>query len=366
MRDSMASLDFLDENRLLFTFRVPGLIRRSAGHADEDERRIRALVLDLPSGAVEAETVWTLHDRDRYLWMLRNGHFLLRDRDLLYGGDASLALKPLFRFPGPLIRLEIDPTQTYLVTNSLEPETAAAKPGEVTSPPTADASISVDGQPSGGGKNFVVRIMQRVSGQVMMVSRTRSIVHLPINDQGYLETLRARDGQWLLSLDFFNGESRILGRINSRCMPDVDFISRREVLAATCDSSGGGGLVAITTEGHILWEDSDSALPVWPLLVYSTGGLRFARESLFVTHTVDAISPLDPGDIKGQRIEVFDSATGKVALKVVANPVLDGGGNVAISPSGRRVAIVTDGDIQIFELPSPPPMADAPAARPAN
>ena len=31
LRASFVSLDFIDENRLLFTFRVPGLIRREAG-----------------------------------------------------------------------------------------------------------------------------------------------------------------------------------------------------------------------------------------------------------------------------------------------------------------------------------------------
>src|ERR1700721_1864069 len=30
-RNSLASLDFFDENRLLFTFRVPGLMHREAG-----------------------------------------------------------------------------------------------------------------------------------------------------------------------------------------------------------------------------------------------------------------------------------------------------------------------------------------------
>ncbi len=32
--ESFVSLDFLDESRLLFTFRVPGLIRRGAGEDD--------------------------------------------------------------------------------------------------------------------------------------------------------------------------------------------------------------------------------------------------------------------------------------------------------------------------------------------
>jgi hypothetical protein len=33
-------------------------------------------------------------------------------------------------------------------------------------------------------------------------------------------------------------------------------------------------------------------------------------------------------------------------------PVFDGGGNVAISPSGRRAAVLNAGAIQVFELPA--------------
>jgi hypothetical protein len=45
-RNSLVSLDFLDENRLLFTFRVPGLIHRESADSDDtDERQIRAVVL---------------------------------------------------------------------------------------------------------------------------------------------------------------------------------------------------------------------------------------------------------------------------------------------------------------------------------
>ena len=77
----MASLDFIDEDRLLFTFRVPGLLRRNTD--EEDERRIRAVVLRISTGAIEAQALWTLHDRSRYLWMLADGRFLLRDNNAL-------------------------------------------------------------------------------------------------------------------------------------------------------------------------------------------------------------------------------------------------------------------------------------------
>ena len=103
-RNSMVSLDFLDENRLLFTFRIPGLMHRDQLNTDDNnERQIRAVVLSLPKGTVEAQATWTVHDLVRYLWPLDNGHFLVRDRNNLLDGDATLTLKPYSRLPGPIV-----------------------------------------------------------------------------------------------------------------------------------------------------------------------------------------------------------------------------------------------------------------------
>jgi hypothetical protein len=359
-RWSMASLDFLDEDRLLFTFRVPGLMRREAGdNAWGDQRQIRAVVLALPAGRVESEALWTVHDRSRYLWALKDGHFLLRDRDGLEQGDATLELKPFLRFPGPLLWLEMDPSQQFLVTNSREAAAAEQKPGEVASPATAQASVTVDGQQSGATPGLVLRILRRDSGEVMLVSRVRSAVHLPINADGYVESLRGSGEQWLLNLNYFNGGSTVLGRVNSTCSPAFDFVSQRELLVTACASSGGRKLVAMSTDGHRLWEDSTSPAAIWPLVVMAPDGSRLAQETLAVTRAVNAYSPLDSEDVKGQLVRVFDAANGKVALEAPANPALDAGGNVAISPSGRRVAVLNANVIQVFELSAPPPLANA-------
>lgn len=366
-RDSFASLDFLDENRLLFTFRVPGLIRREAGDsAGSDERQIRAVVLALPAGTVQAEALWPVHGRSRYLWMLKDGHFLLRDGDSLLEGDATLELKPLLHFPGPLLWLELDPSQQYLVTNSREPAAAAAKPGDVPSPATAQANMVVDGQKPGGQPDLVVRILRRDSGQVMLVSRVRSTVHLPINSEGYLESLRANGGQWLLNLNYFSGGSRILGRVDSSCSPAIDFVSQQEVLVTACVPAGADKLVAMSTGGRRLWEYPTSAAAVWPLLVMAPDGSRLARETLAVTHPVNAYSPLDREDVKGQLVRVFDAANGEVVFAAPASPALDAGGNVAISPSGRRVAVLNAGAIQVFELSAPPPLPVAAGDQPGR
>jgi hypothetical protein len=83
-----------------------------------------------------------------------------------------------------------------------------------------------------------------------------------------------------------------------------------------------------------------------------------ALETLAVTHAVNGNEPIVQEDVKGQLIRVIDAADGKVVFEAMASPPLDAGGNVAISPSGRRVALITDGTIQVFDLPAPAALPD--------
>jgi len=381
-RNTMASLDFLDENRLLLTFRIPGLLRRDpANNAETNERQIRAVLLALPTGAVEAEATWTVHDRVRYLWPLKDGHFLVRDRNNLYESDATLALKPYLDFPGSLLWLELDPEQLFLVTNSFEPapkptkpeapedgsSTAAWKPGEVSSPSnplspsspsTASATITSDqDSPADASQpDLVVRILRRDSGEVMLVSRVRAAVHLPINSIGYLENLRSRGTEWILNLNYYTGGSKMLGRVASTCEPDDEFLSEQEILATTCGSGGESGLVAVNTAGRTLWETKAPPTEVWPQMALAANGSRLAWETLDTTHSIYAYAPMDAGDVKEQSVTVFDAANGDIVLVSPVSPILDAGGNVAVSPSGRRVALLNAGAVQVFDLPPPAPL----------
>ena len=360
LRQSLVSLDFLDESRLLFTFRAPGLLHRTPG-AEGGERQIRALVLSLPKGGTVDEALWTLHGTQHYLWMLDGGHFLLRDGDQLREGNADLDLKPLLQFPGPLLSVEMDPSRVYLVTNSHEPAGVEPKPGQVPSPATAQAGVGEAAAAGGAQPDIVLRILRRATGQVMLVSRVRLPVRLPINHEGYVETLRGNGREWLLNLNYFTGGSRILGRVTSLCEPPVEFLRLDEVLVNTCSPDGGRDLVAVTTEGQRLWDAPSAPTQIWPLLVHAPDGSRVARETLTVNHAIGAYTPLSFDDVTGQQVEVLDSATGSLLLKAPASPVLDGGGNIAFSPSGQRVAVLNGGAIDVYDLPATPTAAAAPA-----
>ena len=351
-RKALVSLDFLDENRLLFTFRAPGLIHRT-GPSNEDERQIRAVVLTLPAGSIESEALWTLHDNYRYLWVLHDGHFLLRDGGTIKEGNAALELKPLLQFPGQLLSLQMDPAQQFLVTNSRELAAAKPDPDKVGSPSTAQASVSSDADASQSQPDIVLRVLRRSSGQVMLVSRVRSVARLPINTDGYLETLRGNGRTWILNLSYFSGGSRLLGRVDSACDPPVEFLSASAAVANTCLPQGGRSLVAVstTTAGLHLWEAPSPPTQVWPCLIPAPDGSVLARETITLDHPVDMYTNLiDADTMKAQLVEVIDSKSGKLLLKAPASPILDVGGNVAISPSGKHVAILNAGAIQVYDL----------------
>ena len=190
----------------------------------------------------------------------------------------------------------------------------------------------------------------------MLVSRVRAAVHLPINSIGYLENLRSRGTEWILNLSYYTGGSKMLGRVASTCEPDDEFLSEQEILATTCGPSGESSLVAMSTRAERFGRRRRHPTEVWPQLAVAANGSRLAWETLDTTHSIYAYAPMDAGDIKEQSVTVFDAANGDIVLVSPVSPILDAGGNVAISPSGRRVALLNAGAVQVFELPPPPPL----------
>jgi len=389
-RFAMVSLNFLDEDSLLFTFRVPGLIAREpavAGQTTVAERHIRAVTLALPSGKVNAEAIWVLHDYSRYLWTMPGKKFMLRDRNLLQIGDASLHLEPFLRFPGPVNAVQFDPGQHLLITDTTEPPaqepaakgggTAAAGPAaqqEVGNPPTASARMVVRGPQDGKGEvpeaQRLVRILRMDTRQVLLFSHAGGSVHLPVDGEGYYDALRSGDSRWLVAFEFFKGASTPIGMVDSICDPGLDALASGIVLVSACLPNGARHLTALDRnrdKDHArLWDLTLPATKVWPQWTTSADGMRFARSTLEVTHPIGIYSPLDDSDVRGQSVQVYDLATGAVQLTVPVSPVLDGGGNFALSPSGRRFAVLNDGAIEVFDLPAvaavppEPPLGSAP------
>src|SRR5271170_7139265 len=124
-RTSSSSLNFIDNQHLLFTFRVTGLLKRMPDcRADDEDQLIRALIVHLPDGNIERSAEWRLHDRGRYLWPLGDGKFMVRQRDSLLTTDSSLELQPFLQSSSPLRLVKLSPDlRTLLIETDMEKHT---------------------------------------------------------------------------------------------------------------------------------------------------------------------------------------------------------------------------------------------------
>lgn len=347
--NTLISLDFLDDDRLLFTFRAPGLIQREATDSDLDRaRQMKAVVLTLPDGKVQAEAIWIIPDRHRYLWMLGDGRFLLHDREGLSIGNDKLEIKSFFELPGALQSVELDPGQKALQAEFAD---QAEESGAARSAP-ASAMAPALRAPAG----TAIRVVELPSGRVLATRHAPAIVPASINGEGNLEVVHDKLDQWTLKLDVFSGAARTLAKVESTCLPSAWFLAEDKVVVAGCDRAHTPKLDGVSVRGQLLWEKEVPAPYLQPLLLTSATGNRFARETI-VLKSGRKPSPtmLWVKAVKGQAVRVYDVATGKVEMETSASPILDAGGNAAFSPSGHRFAVLNGRAIQIFDLPAAKP-----------
>ncbi len=200
---AFGSLDFIDAHHLLFTFHQPRLMRREPNPDRlDDDQIIRAVILSLPGGTVQASAEWRMHDRWRYLWALGGGKFLVRQKNSYSLTDASLKLHPYIDVPTPILSTEVSPDGRVLVIeHQYERHTAeqhrkleaqAQQYGEP--PPPEDTQITV------------VNIASR---EVMAALRTESPINVPITSTGYVGVARDKDeAQGLAGVTGDKGEAQ--------------------------------------------------------------------------------------------------------------------------------------------------------------
>jgi len=355
-QQSMLSLDFLGEDHLLFSFHVAsGLIERRPS-PKIPQQRIHATLVQVSTGKVDAQAEWTVPDRSRYLWMLNDGHFLLRTAEGLDEGDAQLKTKSYLRSPGRLMWIQLDPKQEYIITNWLLPADADS---DVRRAASTKQDRSRKGSSSEEQGVLLTRTIRRSTGEVLRETRvpwTSQKNDWPMNTEGYLERVHEKGANWTFRLSKYSGgEGRVVGQLVSTCLPKYSFISDTELLMSRCDPERGWVLEGLSSQGKQMWQRKAAANAMWPIVIPSSNGSRIAYETLLLKHAVERYKRMiGTRDLLGQTVKLFNAADGSMLMETPLTPVFDGGGNVAVSPSGSRVAVLNAGAIQVYELPAAP------------
>ncbi|HEX3437643.1 MAG TPA: hypothetical protein VHT24_12810 [Pseudacidobacterium sp.] len=343
-RLSSISLDFIDNDHLLFTFRLSGLMKRTPDSRPTDEdQTIRAAVLELPSGNVVAKTEWRMHDHGRYLWRLSGGHFLVRQRSTLFITDATLQLHPFINSDAPLDSVQISPDRKLIAIEAEDKkesrQTLASASGDLG-----------DAEPD--EKPVQIFILNTDSRAMIAHAETLNAVDIPMMGEGRLQAVPGNRDKWIIRYLPFKGEPRELTEIESSCHPSEEAIRSDVALIFACPRSSNDHQVsAVNLEGKTLWQQRWESRYIWPTFQLAQNGSRFAYSSLQVSHPVGIMEPVDETSIVNQMIGVFDTDTGKLQLVKNATPILSAGQNYALSPDGSRFAILRDGVIEIYNLP---------------
>jgi hypothetical protein len=347
---AFSSLDFIDAHHLLFTFHQPRLMRReeNPGRFDNDQV-IQAVTLALPGGTVQASAEWRMHDRSRYLWPLGGGRFLVRQRNTYSLTDAQLKLHPYIDVATPVLETEVSPDGRILVVEHQYERHTSEEHSKL------DAQARQYGEPP-PSEDTQITVMNIASREVLAALRTETPIHVPITSGGYVGVEKDKgEDQFLIRFIPFEGQSLVLGKVASTCTPHEEFLNPIALVIESCGpKSPDIFLDAWTTEGKKLWNGQREGHLVWPTFAYSRTGDRFAVSLLHVNHIIDLVDSLNDEDVREQVVQVFDSATGALLMATTASPILTAGQNFALSEDGERLAVLREGAIEIYKVPSPP------------
>lgn len=370
-RQSSLSLNFIDPTHLLFTFRVNALIHRNPSSDNPDDQNqamqaqiIQADVLNIATGKVVKKTRWTMQDRQRYLWPLGHGKFLVRIANTLYQTGASLTLQPFLKPKNPLTLINVSPSRQYL---SVETEVPA-------DPASLAPEVDLQGRVLAQPQHVNLTVYQASNLKPLFRTQVPHAFDLPVMNGGFLELLSARPPKakgdlWLIREIHFQplaNRAHLPPRLPSTdiltfpsdCQPSLMPLSPAVVLTGCAGDGADHQMTAVSLSGKKLWQQWWQARYVWHTAAYASHGNRFALGSLMTDQPLVALTQAGVNHVKLQIVGVFDANTGRLVLVRDADPIVSAGQNFALSASGRRFAILRNQAIEIYNLP--PPSTPAP------
>lgn len=371
---SMLTVNFLDDSHLLVTFSTRDLVPRLAGDPKtDDDRMVAAKIVELPSGTVDAHTVWHMHDHGRYLWSLGGGRFLVRigDRLSTMSPLANLGKPDAFErttFPGQVYRptaVLVSPDGGLLTLESVvsyvNPDgRAEVLLGDVGADQPVTRTVvqffrlqdehgDEQGLDAGKGGDADKPLLQVVPAGTLASAQP---VMLPVDADGYLWDEEMGRNVWSAGFDEAGGKTIDLGKIQSTCEPRLQMVSRGEFVAFTCQGVGSSvKMASYGLDGHETWEEGMGNLGT-PAFAFAPAAARFA-----LSRTVAAVpgvamgTSVDQGTAARQEVRVYQNASGDLLLKVECSPIFKSEENFDLSSDGLEAAVVRNGAIAVYKLP---------------
>jgi hypothetical protein len=367
------TLHFVDENHLLFTFTVRRLMPRLPDQEEgDDDRSVKMLLLELPSGKVLAEGDLRTRDRDRYLWPLDHGRFLLRVRSRLTiiepirslglrGAEHAFDEEKLVEFKRPIGYLNVSPGGELLGIETLPPRKPKAKAVDA----DAAAFAAAQGEPALKKParppvqiSFVRLKTENADGSGRLIAQNAGsvlapgLISLPTTGEGFLDIQQAKDKTYVFDFVTHTGKRLELSGYETSCAPHPFFISRSEFVALGCrGTTDKVELSYFNLKGDEPWISVLSGTQVSPTVVSAPAAGRFALSRTLVASAIFDAENVTADDMTAQEITVMQNYDGRQLLKVLASPIQRVGQNFDLSPEGDALTVLRGANIEVYKLP---------------
>ena len=378
---TMFTLHFVDEDHLLFTFNKRTLMPRLPdADPNDDDRNVEAVLLNLPDGKVLARNQWRTRDRDRYLWPLEHGRFLLRQRTKLtiidplrnferQGAADAFRQEAFLELSRPIGYVAVSPGGDLLGIETIPPRkpklTGAKADAAALAATVAGYKPAPQAEDSSGHAPVQIHFFRMLTektgsrpGEEKLVARTAgtvgapNLISLPATGDGYLDIKRESAQVWLFDFVSHTGKRLELSPYDTSCAPRPYWVSRSEFVAFGCrGAQGKQELSYFNLKGEQPWLSVLQGSFVSPLIVSSPAGGRFAMSRTLIANTVFDTENLTADDLTGQEISVESNLDGRQLLKVLATPIQRVGQNFDLSPSGTQFAVLHAGNLEVYRLP---------------
>ncbi len=343
---SMNTVDFIDDQHLLLTFNARKLIPRLPDDQPGDQDRlVRALVLHLPDGKLLHETEWRTHDRTQYLWPMGNGYFLLRLRNTLIRisplrGKEGFDREPLLQSSRPIEVIQFSPSHDMLLVETGPEHHIGDDPTQPLEGPKIEATF------------YSLREGSVPTLHARAVAQEDKPFVTAFTSKGFLGTVKEDREHWAFDFHPFGGKPIELAGFTSTCQPHAMFVSDATFIATGCRGGDDRRLLGgFDLAAQANWVFTTDNAPVWPALYPSPGSGRFALRDTITSSGAQDTDHVSAQEITGQQIRVYTFHGGVELLRAPIGPVQRPAQNFTLSPDGRRLAVLHDGDIELYSLP---------------
>ena len=372
---TMFTVNFVDDQHLLFTFNKRSLMPRLPD-ADplDDDRNIEAVLLELPTGKVLARTQWRTRDRDRYLWPLEHGRFLLRVRSKLSvidplrnfekeGEAQAFRQQSFLDLTRPIGYLSVSPGGDLLGVETIPPRkpklTGVKADAAALAATVAGHTLPVTEADEASGQAPVQihffrlqtengRLLARNAGAI----GAPNLITLSTTGDGYLDIKQESAATWTFDFVSHTGKRLELSPYDTSCVPHAHWLSRSDFVAFGCHGSPDKQQLSyFNLKGEEPWLSILSGTHVSPSIISAPVAGRFALSRTLIASTIYDTENLTADDLTAQEISVLSNYDGHLLLKVLATPIQRAGQNFDLSADGMQFAVLKGSNLEVHRLP---------------